>query len=319
MNGFLQGRTWLVSLAAAAVIISPAAGQNGTNFVLHTKPASLPAAIMPPPSPINYFRYLLTLSPQQREAALANKPPSVRQKILAKVNEYANLDPNECELRLRATELRWYLMPLLRAVPGDRNAQLAQVPDSLRDVVKARLMQWELLPPPMQKEFLDNERIVGYFSGMDSTNGAAGTPALSAEERSRWDALPESQHNAMIAQFNQFFALPPVEKQKAMGGLPENDRAPMEKMMQALDKMSPQQRAQCLRAYTRFAGMTPGQRAEFLKNAERWSQMSPTERKAWGDLAEHVPQWPPAAPAAIMPPMPPARPNIHLLNATNRG
>jgi hypothetical protein len=322
MNGFYQGREWLVSFAAAATIVSYAAGQNATNFQLHVRPAAPgSAAIMPPPSPIDYFRNLLALSPQQREAALANKSPDVRVKILAKVNEYTTLDPNERELRLRATELRWYLVPLMHAAPADRDAQLDRVPDNMRVVVKARLVQWEILPPTLQQEFLENERILGYFSGVDSTNGATGAPVLSDAERSRWDALPESQRKALIGQFNQFFALSPVEKQKAMDGLSGDDRAQMEKMMQALDKLPPPQRAQCLNAYAKFAGMTPLQRAEFLRDAQRWSHMSPAERKAWDDLADHVPQWPPAPSSAIMPPTStvPVRPNIHPLNATNRG
>lgn len=317
MNGFYQGRRWMVFVAAAAMMVSSADAQTTTNFVLHVRPATpMPAALVPP-SPIDYFRHLLVLSPQQREALLANKTPAVRVKILAKVSEYAALDPNDRELRLRATELRWYMEPLMHAAPVDYDTQLARVPDNIRVVVKARLIQWQMLPPPLQKEFLENEHILGYFSGVDSTNGAA----VSDIEQSRWDALPESQHNALIGQFNQFFALPPQEKQKAIGGLSGNDRAQMEKIEEAIDKLPTVQRAQCLRAYAKFASMTPLQRARFLKDAQRWSQMSPAEHKAWDDLAEHVPQWPPAPPSALMPPMPsmPAvHPTIHPLNATNR-
>ncbi len=125
MNGFYQGRRWLLALATAAMIASSAAAQNATNFFPHAKLSPVPAMLMPPPSPIDHFRHLLALPPPQREAALANKTPVVRQQILAKVNEYAALDPTERELRLRATELRWYLIPLMRAAPGDREAQLA--------------------------------------------------------------------------------------------------------------------------------------------------------------------------------------------------
>ena len=60
-----------------------------------------------PVSPVAYFRKLLAMSPQQRESALAKKSPAVRARILAKVNEYIALDPDERELRLRATEVRW--------------------------------------------------------------------------------------------------------------------------------------------------------------------------------------------------------------------
>ena len=265
---------------------------------------------------MDYFRRLLAASPQQRQALLAKKTPEVRERILAKVNEYAALDPRQAELRLRATELHLYLMPLLRAAPGDRAAQLALVPDNIRDLVKSRLMLWETLPPPLEQEFLDNEHVMSYFSGVDSTNKFAGTLGLSDAEQSRWNALPDNKREAMTAQFNQFFELSSLEKQKALDALSDNEREQMEKAMQTLDKLPPPQQVQCLISYTKFAGMSPGERAEFLKNAQRWSKMSPADRKVWIDLAAHVPQWP-APPSILMPPAPPVRPNFHSLNATN--
>ncbi|HTR40650.1 MAG TPA: DUF3106 domain-containing protein [Pseudomonadales bacterium] len=299
-----------------------ATAQTSTNLIVHTKPAAVPAALMPPPSPIDYFRHLLVLSPQQRESALAGKSPVVRTKILAKVNEYAALDPNEREVRLEATELRWYLVPLMHAAPADRDTQLARVPVNIRVIVTTRLMQWEILPPGLQREFLENEHVLGYFSGLDSTNNPAGATAPTSDEQSRWDALPASERNAMLGQFNQFFALSPAEKQKAIGGLSNIERAQMEKVIGTLNGLPPLQRAQCLRACAKFASMTPQQRAEFMKDAQRWSEMSPAERKAWADLATHVPEWAPAAtPSVLMPPampaMPPVHPNFHPLNATN--
>jgi hypothetical protein len=317
MNGFLQRRGWLFLFAAATMLVSSATAQNVTNLVLHGGPFVAPAAIKPPPSPMDYFRRLLAASPQERQILLAKKKPQVRQRILAKVNEYAALDPQECELRLRATELHLYLMPLLRAAPGDRAPQLALVPDNIRDLVKSRLMLWETLPPPLQQEFLDNEHVMSYFSGVDSTNKFAGTPGLSDAEQSRWNALPDNKRNAMTAQFNQFFELSSFEKQKALDALSDNEREQMEKTMQTLDKLPPPQQILCLLSYTKFAGMSPEERAEFLKNAQRWTNMSPADRKAWIDLAAHVPQWPPSPPGLIISPMPPARPNFHSLTATN--
>jgi len=321
MNRFLQGRGWLFSLAVASMLVSSAAAQNVTNLVRHGGPAAAPAALMPPPSPMDYFRRLLAASPQQRQILLAKKSPEVRARLMAKVNEYAALDPRQADLRLRATELQLYLTPLLSASPADRDAELAGVPEDIRDVVKSRLMQWEILPPSLQKEFLDNEHILGYFSGVNSANGLSGASAPSDAERSRWDALPKGERDVMIGQFNQFFALPSLERQKALGGLSGAERAQMEKAMLLFSNLPAPQRIECMQAYTKFAGMTPGERAEFLKNARRWSQMSVAERKAWIDLAAHVPQWPPA-PAMIMPPMPsapPARPNFQSVAATNHG
>ena len=271
-------------------------------------------------SPVAFFRQLLAMSPRDRENFLTNKPPEIRERILAKVSEYLALDPNERELRLRATELRWYLMPLMRdASTTNRAARLAQVPDDIRELVKSRLMQWEILPPSLQKEFLDNERTLYYFSHVDATNTAPESGwqhAPSDSEQARWNALPENQRKTVTARFNQFFELTPAEKQKALGTLSETERAQMEKTLQSFDKLPPAQRAECIRAYGKFAGMTPQARAEFLKNAERWSQMSPKERQTWRDLVTHVPQWPPLPTAVIMPPIPK---NIYPAVATNHG
>jgi hypothetical protein len=306
MNGICQGRGWLVSFAAAAVIVSSAAAQSSTNFTLHTKSGmalSVTMPPLPPSSPIDYFRHLLAMTPQQREAILAKKSPEVRQKILAKVNEYEALDPGERELRLRTTELRWYLLPLLQASPNDRVALLAQVPDNIRSVVQARLSLWEILPPNLQQEFFENEHVLIYFSDVNSTNGSGAKP--SQEDQSRWNSLPEDQRKAMTAQFDQFFILSPVEKKKALGGLSVVERTQVQSAMQIFDQLPQPQRSQCIRAFVRYAAMGPQARAEFLKNAQQWSQMTPAQRKAWIDLTAHVPQWPPLPQSALMPPTPP--------------
>jgi len=258
------------------------------------------------------------MSPEQRESILAKKPARIRERILAKVNEYAALDPNERELRLRATELRWYLMPLLRSAPADRAAQLALVPGDIRDLINARLAQWELLPPQLQQEFLENEATLSYFSSVAVTNNTAAEPPPSGPDQSRWNALPEDQREMMTAQFNEFFNLTPVEKQKALSGLSGEERAQMEKAIQTFGQLPLPQRMQCIRAFGKFANMDPQERAEFLRNAERWSQMSPADRKAWVDLVAHVPPWHPAPPPVmIMPPPPAPRPNLHSLAVTN--
>jgi hypothetical protein len=315
MNRSCHARWWPALFAAVQFFILPLSAEDSTNVPATVKLFSAPAVIMPPlpQSPVGFFRRLLAMSPGDRENFLTNKPPEVRERLLAKIQEYQALGADERELRLRATELRWYLMPLLRDAPTNRAVRLSQAPDDIRDLVKARLMQWEILPPTLQKEFLDNERTLHYFSHVDATNAAPDS------EQARWNALPENQRQTVTAQFNQFFELTPMEKQKALGTLSETEREQMEKTLQSFDKLPPAQRVECIRAYSKFAGMTPQARVEFLKNAERWSQMSPAERKAWGDLAAHVPQWPPLPTALIMPPMPPVPKNLYPTVATNHG
>jgi len=267
------------------------------------------------------------MSPQQLQAFVAHKSPKVRERILAKINEYAALDPDERELRLRATELRWYLMPILQGPADQRAAQLAVVPADIRDLVQSRLMQWEILPPDLQQEFLENEGIAGYFAGLNATNVSfdARTPQTpSSAEQARWNSYSESQRQGMILQFNAFFDLSPMEERKALGKLTDTERRQIEAALQTFQNLPPLQRLQCIRAFGKFASMSREDRTKFLKNAQRWSQMTASERKTWCDLVAHVPQWPPVPTAAIMPPpIPPPFPSVqqslHTVAATNHG
>ena len=191
MNRPRQARWWLAFCAAGLMLVFPAPAQDSTNLPAPAKSFSAPTNIMPPlpQSPVNIFRQLLAMTPRERENYLTNRPPEIRERILAKVREYLALGPDERELRLNATELRWYLLPLLRESPTNRDARLAQVPDNLRDLVRSRLEQWDALPPQFQQEFLDNERTLHYFSHMDPTNAAAGTRRAARAERCRTGAL----------------------------------------------------------------------------------------------------------------------------------
>jgi hypothetical protein len=240
-----------------------------------------------------FFRQLLAMSPAERFQCLTNRAPQIRARILAKVHEYLLLSPDDRELRLQSTELRWYLTPLFRQAPADRQTRLAQMPDDLRGLVKSRLAQWDLLPPSLQQEFLANDRAVTYFAHLPP---AGSSPTNSGQPQ-------------ITAQFEQFFELTPEEKQHALTTLSDEERVQMEKTLKSFEQLPPQQRRLCVRNYARFAGMSAAERADFLKNAERWSQMSPQERQTWRDLVAQVPAWPPM-PAFIVPPglVPPHQP-----------
>jgi hypothetical protein len=236
-------------------------------------------------SPVNLFRQLLMMSPSERNLSLAGRTPESRARIMVKIHEYLALEPDERELRLRATELRWYLTPLLRTPPADRDPQLVMVPPELRELAKARLTQWDLLPPSLQQEFLANDKTLLSFA----------QPA---------PAFTNSQSDKIAGQLDRFFELTAAEKRRILGTLSGTERAQMEKTLKRFDQLPPPQRVRCIRNYAKFAGMSAAERAEFLKSAESWSKMSPQERQAWRDLVSQVPLWPPMPPS-IMPPMPP--------------
>jgi hypothetical protein len=209
-------------------------------------------------------------------------------RILAKVQEYQSLSPDERELRLRASELRWYIMPLLQMAPTNRPANLARIPQDLRDIVKIRLLEWDTLPPPLKQEFLENDRTMYYFVHVTP-------PANSA------DNLADEQRQKISAQFSRFLELTPAEKADTLETLSAAERVQMQKTLQSFEQLPPQQQSQCINNYAKFAGISAAERAEFLKNAERWSQMSPAERQTWRDLVAHVPEWPPLPPYLFPP------------------
>ena len=307
-------RDWLVVvLAAGQLAVFQLAAETATPVPapqkLFSEPTNLPLPSMARvKSPVDLFRELLAMTPAERENHLTNRPPGIRARILAKVCEYEALDPNERELRLRATEMRWYLLPLLHESPTNRTERLAAIPDDLRVLVNSRLVQWDILPPPFQKEFFESERALRYFTRVDLPNGPP-VPSLPPgrgrhhgphdPDLAHWNALSEDQRQKVTAQFNQFFEL-----------------TPMEKTLETFGKLPPAQRLQCIHAFTEFAGLSAQEKQDFLKNAQRWSQMSPKERQTWRDLVTHVPAWPPLPPALIMPPMPPL---YHPALATNHG
>lgn len=204
MNGLCQPFCRTAAVFAAAIFFS---------FSL-TAQTNLPAApnvealIPHPQSPVDFFRNLLAMTPVEREKFLTNRPPEIRARILDKVHEYLALDPNERELRLRATELRWYLLPLLRDAATNRPTRLANIPKDLRDLVESRLKQWDSLPAPFRQEFLDNERALRYFSYMEAKTNSNSPEnkmrhAPRAEDQARWNALSEneqkkSRHSSII-------------------------------------------------------------------------------------------------------------------------
>jgi len=327
-----QVRCWLAAVFAVGQFAAfQLIAETATNVRAPQKLLSTTTNLLLPPiphskSPVDLFRELLAMTPAERENSLTNRPPGIRDRILTKVRNYEALDPNERELRLRATELRWYLPPLMHEYPTNRVAQLAAVPDDLRPLVKAHLMQWDILPPPLQEEFFESEHALRYFTHVDlpisppmppmpSDHGWHQGPA--APDLAHWNTLPEDQRQKITAQFNRFFELTPAEKKKTLNNLSDAERQQMEKTLETFGKLPPAQRLKCIRAFTEFAGMSAQEKQDFLKNAQRWSQLSPKERQTWRDLVTHVPEWPPLPPA-LMPPVPPQlTQRLHPVAATN--
>ena len=281
-------------------------------------PTSPPPAHPPMPplaparSPINFFRDLLAMDAAGREQALTNRPPGLRTQLLAKVREYELLKPDERELRLRVTELRWYLRPLMAASATNRPAQLAMIPEKHRQLVEDRLQEWDKLSPELQKELLANEATISYLTEIEGRTDEQRRQSLEAIppgnravlERGidKWSSMSEDQRQRMLNRFREFFELTAQEKQKALNTLSKPERRQIEKTLQTFGNLPPDQRDQCIRSFGKFAGLSLAERQQFLKSAERWKLMSPSERQVWRELVRKMP---PPLPPTLPPPLPP--------------
>jgi predicted Fe-S protein YdhL (DUF1289 family) len=248
----------------------------------------------------------------ERKLALTNRSPESRSQILAKVREYESLKPDDRELRLRVTELRWYLRPLMTAPATNRAARLALIPEPNRKLVEDRLREWDEVPPDVQKELFGLEPTLQYFSEIEGrsdqqrhqilTNISPARREMLEKGIQQWDAMSEDQRRSTLNRFNQFFQLTTPEKEKALQTLSEPERRQIEKTLQTFGSLPPTQRAQCIRSFAKFASLSLEERQQFLKNAERWKLMSPGERQAWRQLVGRLPPPPPRRP----PPLPPS-------------
>jgi hypothetical protein len=280
-------------------------------------PSLSAAAPQLPPnrSPIDFFRELLHQNPSERTQSLTNRSPESQKLILAKVREYESLSPEDCELRLRVTELHFYLVPLMNTPATNRAVQLAQIPSDTRKLVEDRLEQWDKLTLESQKDLLQNETTLRALSDMDPRSPEPTIAKLTEGQRAeleagirRWQGLSAEQRRGTVTRFQLFFELTEEEKQKVLGTLSEAERQQLDRTLDSFSKLTPLQRAQCVRSFEKFTSLSPDERQQFLKNAARWQALSPSQRQLWRDLVYNLSHQPPMPPAAGLPPVPPPGP-----------
>jgi hypothetical protein len=294
-----------VSVRAQPVVAAALDGQK----VRQATPA--PPQPTPPRSPVDLFRSVLSMTPQERREFLAQRSPESQKSILAKIHEYEGLTQEMKDLRLRVTELRWYLRPLLELPAADRAARMNFIPPALKELIETRLREWDKLSPEVQKEFLENESVIRFYFEL-----AARTPSQRAETGTnataqavppglnRWQSLTSHQRQDIMRHFYQYFDLSPAEKSKTIQTLSETERGQIEKTLQTFDGLSQSQRAQCVRSFQKFASFDPEERQQFLHNAARWERMSPSDRQAWRNLVSNLSHLPPLPPGFGPPPLP---------------
>lgn len=285
----------------------------------------------PVKSPVDTFRELLNLSGAERVQRLTNYSAVARERLLEKLRDYQALNPDERELRLRATELRWWLLPMMRQPATSRVTSLSLMPAHLHQLIEERLQVWDLLPPLLQQELLDNEDVAQLFirlQGLTPVQRESILKDLSPERRrllekglERWTAMSAHERRQTCERFDRYFELSQREREKVLSTLTDSERQQMEETLRSFEQLSREKRIVCVRSFAKFASMGIAERQQFLKNAERWEKMSLAERQAWRDLVSRVPDFPPLPPGfgETPPPVPPALPNSPQPPVTNGG
>lgn len=313
----------LIVVSSLAWLSGYSADQNdaGQKAGLQTRPVQPPPL---PPSPVEYFRQLLKMKPDERQKELLNRPKT-RAFLESKLREFETLPPEEKENRLRTMELQWYLRPLMRAAPTNRAAQLQMIPKRDRLLIEERLKLWDQLPADLQQDVLKSELAVRvYYSPENGFITYSGLSIMSTQQQERirtsaeyLNSLPAQRREEIYRDFSRFFELSEHEKTKALDSFSDAERKQMERTLQAFENLAPQARERCIAGFDKFRALPPSERQHFLRSAERWQAMSPKDRQAWRVIVSRK--------ALPPPPMPPGftnpaalRPPPEILIATNR-
>ena len=289
---------------------------TGVTFVFAQAPT--PASIPHPPltagtSATALFRRLLAMTPQEREAFLAEKFPDRQSYLRGRVQEYLALSPEEREQRLQALEIRAVMLPLMRIPSSSRAQYIEALPATNRAVIQQRLSTWDILPPPLQQDVLSNETAIRYFLQLQKP-GASKEEVLvgvSPERRqqlelelARLSALTQEQRDQMVRNFERFFGDDPKQREKSIQSLSESERALVEPTLVRFGSMQPGERESALEGFKKFKALTSDEQKDFLRNAARWQDMTEKERQLWRQLVIKARITPP-----IPPPIPPPQPH----------
>ena len=296
MSRLLHMQAGLLALGVAGLVCAPLRGQTVSTS---PPPAQLPA--LGAKCPVDTFRELLTMGPAERAQFLTNRSVVSQKLLLGKLREYESLSADQRELRLQATELRWYLLPLMSTAPTNREPLLARLPADLKEPVEARLRIWDGIAPDVQKRFLDaaasyHARQAAHAMDRPSEVRDRISPArrqLLERGLREWQDMSEQQREDTVNRFYEFFNLTPQEKAKTLRTISEPERLQIEKTLRQFENLSDTQREQCVLGFEKFAGLSVEERQQFLENAERWAAMNPSEREHWRMLVENLSHRPP--------------------------
>jgi hypothetical protein len=271
---------------------------------------------LPPPSnsAADLWRRVLAMTEQEREAFITSKPVTAQPYLRGKVREYLALTASERESRLVALELRATMLPLMKMSPKARAEHLQQLPERKRREFEQRLLTWDILPPPLKKDVLENETVVRLF--VESQQSGASREQLLAEmspqrreemqrKLDEWDNMQVERQEQIFASVHRFFELDEKNRSRTLAALSDVDRAKLMPTLSAFDRMPKEQRELALDGFKRFKQLSPTDQQEFIRTAQRWEAMKEADKRLWrkivGSLRNSALPTPPFPPGTLRP------------------
>jgi hypothetical protein len=301
-------------LRSFIVVVSVASGMAqvaGPSAVRPAAPAQstrIPQPPPMPPSPVEFFRQVLAMTPEQRDKALEKYSPKTREFVGGKVKEFDALKPEERENRLRTMELRWQLLPLMSMAPSNRVLRIRGLPERDRPLIEERLRLWDKLSPEQQRDVLECEPALSAFASPGTRVPASSMVSpLSTNQQERINKsttylnnLHPEKRAELYQSFQEFFELSDKEKAKALDSihtLSDAERRQMERTLDTFERLPRAQREQCIEGFQKFTALSREEQNQFFRSAARWQAMNPREREIWRKLV--------ARKAVPQPPLPP--------------
>lgn len=305
LERFLGKFGGLVAVVGGVILMAPSMALDGQGTDGAERKAAPEMPKKPPKgdyrsSPIDFFRRLLEMGPDERQEALAGKEETKRQLIVQKVREYQSLSANERKVRLQVLELHWYVKPLLERSIQYRRKQLATIPPEDRELVVERLRQWDRLSSEVQENVLEHTNVMGYFlrrgvvyGDGKTAGGRAQLPPKPGNGDSNAASHDEAQVERVFKHLRRFFDLPEEKREQTLAMIASDRRGRTEATLEVFEELPPRLRAQCLKSLVKFSQMEPSEQKRFLENVQTWQSMTSDQREAWRKLVDELPPLPP--------------------------
>ena len=272
-----------------------------------TQSSRVPQPPPMPPSPVEFFRQVLAMTPEQRDKALEKYSPKTREFVGGKLKEFEALKPEDRENRLRTMELRWQLLPLMSMAPSNRVLRIQGLPERDRPLIEERLRLWDKLSPEQQRDVLECEPALQAYASTGRMPTSSMVSPLSVNQQERINQstaylnnLHPEKRAELYQSFQEFFELSEKEKAKALDSihtLSDTERQQMERTLQTFKKLPRAEREQCIEGFQKFTALSREEQNQFLRSAARWQAMSPRDREIWRSLVRRK--------AVPQPPLPP--------------